>query len=215
MGRRLIDALAPVTLAVIDFEYTTPAGAPPEPIEVAVQTLHVRGGELVRGWQWQALIRPPGHATPTAFDIQQTGITPAMLTDQPPAAQVLADLDSRFTDTHALVLVAHNAPAEARILHDQRGHCPRLARTDLLDTVRLARDRYPDLPRHTLDELAAHLRLPLPVDRHRAMPDVQLTVDLLLTLVEQETRWPDLRTLRAVAGYPARAAQPEQESLFE
>lgn len=38
---------------------------------------------------------------------------------------------------------------------------------------------------------------------------------LLLTLIERETRWPDLRTLRAVAGYPARAAQPEQESLFE
>lgn len=215
MGRRLIDALAPVTLAVLDFEYTTPSGVPPEPIEVAVQTVHVDGGVLVRGWQWQALIRPPAHAAPTGFDIVQTGITAAMLAEQPPAAQVFADLDHRFTDTGTFLIVAHNAPAEARILHDQREHCPRLARTDLLDTVRLARDRYPDLPRHTLDELAAHLRLPMPRDRHRAMPDVQLTTDLLFTLIDRETRWPDLRTLRAVAGYPARAAQPEQESLFE
>ncbi len=215
MGQRLIDALTSVTLAVLDFEYTTPRGGPPEPIEVAVQTVAVQAGELVRGWQWKALIRPPAHAAPTGLDIAQTGITPAMLSDRPPAAQVLADLDRRFADTETLLLVAHNAPAEARILHDQREHCPRLARTDLLDTVRLARDRYPDQPRHTLDELAAHLRLPIPLDRHRAMPDVQLTTDLLLTLFARETRWPDLRTLRAVAGYPARAAQPEQESLFE
>jgi hypothetical protein len=46
------------------------------------------------------------------------------------------------------------------------------------------------------------------------MPDVQATVEVLVTLIKSEFRWPDLRTLRAVAGYAARAAQPEQESLF-
>ncbi|MBC8091777.1 MAG: 3'-5' exonuclease [Pseudonocardia sp.] len=214
MGRRLTDSLAGVTLAVLDFEYTTPTGAPPEPIEVAVQTLHARDGELRRGWTWQALIRPPEHAALTPFDTHQTGITATMLADRPPAAQVLAALDAQFTDIDPLVLVAHSASAEGRILYDQRAHCPHLAHTDLLDTVRLARDRHPDLLRHNLDTLAAHLRIPVPAARHRAMPDVQLTVDVLLALINNEIHWPDLRALRTVAGYPARAAQPEQGALF-
>ncbi len=46
------------------------------------------------------------------------------------------------------------------------------------------------------------------------MPDVQATVDVLARLIEDGTGWPDLRHLRAIAGYPAKAAQPEQGALF-
>ena len=216
MGRRLATALAPLTFAVIDFEFTTPTGAPPAPIEVAVQTLRVIDGNLRRVWSFEALICPPRHAAVTGFDTNQTGITAAMLAGQPPAADVLADLDARFDDDTTTILVAHNAPSEARILYDHREHCPRMARTELLDTVRLGRDRYPGLPRHNLDTLATHLGLQVPIDRHRAMSDVQLTTDVLIALLHHETRWPDLRTLRAVAGYPARAADEDraQEALF-
>ena len=52
MGERLIQALREVTPVVIDFEYTTPLGAPPEPIEVAVQALRVRDGGLERASCW-------------------------------------------------------------------------------------------------------------------------------------------------------------------
>ncbi|HEY6424153.1 MAG TPA: exonuclease domain-containing protein [Pseudonocardiaceae bacterium] len=83
MGQRLINALTHVTPVVIDFEYTTPTGAPFEPIEVAVQTLHVRNRRLERAARWEALMRPPTHAELTPFDIGQTGITPDMLADQP------------------------------------------------------------------------------------------------------------------------------------
>lgn len=213
MGRRLIDDLSTLTPVMIDFEYTTPTGARPGPIEIAVQALQVRDGRLERTASWDALMRPPRHAEPTTFDTNQTGITLEMLTDRPPAAEILAELDRRFT-AGPYLLVAHNAPAEARILHDFREHCPRLARVDLLDTVRLARDLYAGLPRHTLDELLAHLKIPTPRHRHHAMPDVQATVDVLARLIEDGTGWPDLRHLRAIAGYPAKAAQPEQGALF-
>ncbi|WP_197519572.1 3'-5' exonuclease [Pseudonocardia sp. HH130630-07] len=214
---------------MIDFEYTTPTGAAPEPIEVAVQTLRVEDGRLRRAWAYEALIRPPAHAPVTGFDTQQTGITAAMVADRPAAAEVLAELDDQLRSATnggaaaagvgpaaggPLVLVAHHAHAEARILSDWREHCPTLARTDLIDTVRLARDRFPELPKHGLDVLAAHMRMPAPPGRHRAMPDVQLLVDVFCSLVEHEVRWPDLRTLRAVANVPARAADTEQEALF-
>ena len=212
MGQRLINALRDNTPIVIDFEYTTPPGAAPEPIEIAVQALRAHEGTLRRTASWQALMRPPQHAELTAFDTAQTGITPAMLAGRPDAGEVLAALDRRFT-AGPYVLIAHHAPAEARIVSAYREHCPNLARIDLLDTVRLARNLYPALPRHGLDDLLCHLRIPSPPDRHRAMPDVQLTTELFIRMVI-DSDWADLRHLRQLAGYAAEAAAPEQAALF-
>lgn len=212
MGQRLISAMRGVTPVVIDFEYTTPKGAPPEPIEIAVQALRVRGGTLERTARWEALMRPPRHAELTTFDINQTGITSDMLAERPLAGKVLAGLDHRFT-AGPYLLVAHHAPAEAGLLFNYRAHCPHLARIDLLDTVRLARDLYPELPRHGLDDLLRHLHMPSPTQRHRAMGDVQATTDLFIHMVTTSD-WADLRLLRELAGYAAPAARPEQAALF-
>lgn len=212
MGQRLIDNLRTVTPVVIDFEYTTPTRAAPEPIEIAVQALRVRDGKLERAAGREALMRPPQHAELTSFDTAQTGITAAMLADRPPAGQVLAELDRRFT-AGPYVLIAHHAPAEARILFHYRQHCPNLARIDLIDTVRLARDLYPELPKHGLDDLLRHLKIPSPPGRHRAMADVQVTTDVFIAMATAAD-WSDLRQLRELAGYAAQAAQPEQVSLF-
>lgn len=212
MGRRLIDAMHDLTPVVIDFEYTTPAGAAPGPIEVAVQALQARDGKLQRAAKWEALMRPPPDASLTTFDIAQTGITPAMLADQPSAEEVLAALDRRFT-AGPYVLVAHHAPAEAKILSAYRKHCPNLARIDLIDTVRLARHLYPELPKHGLDDLLRHLRIPTPPNRHRAMADVQLTTELFIRMAT-DSDWADLRQLRELAGYAAETAQPVQDALF-
>ncbi|MFD2422419.1 3'-5' exonuclease [Amycolatopsis pigmentata] len=212
MGQQLINALQHVTPVVIDFEYTTPAGAPPGPIEVAVQALRARNGKLERAAKWEALMRPPASAPLTTFDTAQTGITPQMLADQPPASEVLAELDRRFT-AGPYLLVAHHAPAEAKILSAYREHCPNLARIDFIDTVRLARDLYPELRKHGLDDLIRHLAIPMPPNRHRAMADVLLTTELFILMVT-DSGWSDLRQLRRLAGLAADAAQPEQTSLF-
>lgn len=208
MGQRLITALREVTPVVIDFEYTTPKGAAPEPIEIAVQALRVHEGTLERTARWEALMRPPRHAELTSFDINQTGITPDMLAHQPPAGEVLAELDRRFT-AGPYLLVAHHAPTEARLLSNHREHCPHLARIDLLDTVRLARNLYPELPKHGLDDLLRHLHIPCPPHRHRAMADVQASTDLFIHLITTSD-WADLRQLRALAGTPPRPPDPNR-----
>ncbi len=212
MGKPLIDDLAHVTPVVIDFEYTTPTGAPPEAIEVAVQVLHVVGGTLACRTRWEALMRPPKHAELTPFDIDQTGITPDMVADRPYAGEVLATLDRRFT-AGPYVLIAHHAPAEANLIYAYREHCPNLARIGLIDTVRLARKHYPDLPRHGLDDLIRHLKMPVPANRHRAMADVEVTTELFSRMVT-ESDWVNLRQLRCLAGCEAKAAKPQQIALF-
>ncbi|WP_288048021.1 exonuclease domain-containing protein [Nocardia sp.] len=214
MGRRLIDSLSTVTMAVIDFEYTTPTGAPKEPFEVAVQVLHVEHGKINLGAEFEALMRPPAHAALTVFDTGQTGITPEMVAEQPPATEVLARLDRRFT-AGPYVLIAHHAPAEAGVLSAYRQSCPNLARLPILDTVRLARDLYPDLPKHSLDQIVRHLGIPAPPDRHRAGADVRLTAEIFIRMVTDSTTWMNLDHLRAIAGYTPQAPPPEQTTLFD
>jgi DNA polymerase-3 subunit epsilon len=204
------------TYVVIDFEGTTPKGHRPEPIEVAALALKVRDRRLTETARFEALIQPPAHAPVTAFDSGQTGITPAMVTGQPPAADVLARLDARMTEPPYL-LVAHHATTEAGFLFDYRQDCPVLAGTDLLDTIHLAKAAHPGLSSYSLDPLLAHLQIPTRPGRHRAMPDVELTAGLFTRLIDQgpaSGSWSTISQLRACALRRAKANQPAQDSLF-
>jgi DNA polymerase-3 subunit epsilon len=207
---------AATTYVVIDFETTTPAGYRPEPIEVAALALQARGGRLVEVLRWQALMRPPTHAPVNAFDASQTGITPQMVASRPLAAVILAELDA-LLDAPPYRLVAHHAPTEGGILYDYRACCPRLAATALLDTVRLARVVFPDLPSHSLDVLLDHVGIGWPAGRHRAMPDVEVTAELFRRLIDTGSSaglWRCLADLTTAAGIKAKAAQPCQDALF-
>ncbi|HEV7933178.1 MAG TPA: 3'-5' exonuclease [Actinomadura sp.] len=208
------------TYVVIDFEALTPAGRSAEPIEVAAVAVTVRGDELTETERFQALIRPPADVPVTDFDTRQTGITPADLQRAEPASTVLAALDARLTSP-PYRLVAHHAPTEAGLIAHQRPHCPTLAATTLLDTVRLARMAYPELSSHRLDELLRFLHLPHPPNRHRAMPDVEATVAVFRRVIADGTaagHWSTLHDLDKTAGIPpkvsAKADTDEQESLF-
>jgi DNA polymerase-3 subunit epsilon len=57
-------------------------------------------------------MRPPPHAPVTPFDIDQTGITPQMVADKPPAAGVLAQLDALLAPSAPSLLVAHTLPSK-------------------------------------------------------------------------------------------------------
>lgn len=202
---------------VLDFEGTTPRGYSPEPIEVAAVALQRAddGDGWRQVWSFQELIKPPEHAPVTAFEAVQTGITAAMLADRPGAGTVLARFDAQLADGPHL-LVAHNAATEGGMIYRYREHCPALAATHLLDTVKLSRALLPDAPGHSLDALIDHLRLPRPARRHRAMPDVEATVALFQHLIDvaaergTRTLGDVLRSCRATA----KATLPVQDSIF-
>lgn len=219
MDRSLLDdeEFRATTFHVIDFEATTPRGHRPEPIEVAVISLRAQGTELTEVARFTALMQPPSHAPITPMDTAQTGIAPHMVAAMPPADEVLAKLDACLTSPQPWLMVAHHAPTESGILYDYRQHCPRLAMTDFLDTVRLSRAIYPGLHSHGLDALRDHLKIPPPPGRHRALPDTQLTATLFIRLISegaQAALWGNLREIRKVGGCKAKASMPRQETLF-
>lgn len=210
--------LAATTFVVIDFEGTTPAGSRPEPIDVAAMQLRLVGINWAEVGRFSALMRPPPHAPVTPFDTAQTGITPAMVADAPGAAHVLAELDTHLVDGSPYLLVAHNAHTEAGIIHDYGEYCPRLAHTDLLDTVRLARAVYPNLTSHTLNMLIDHLEIARLSGRHRALPDVAVTAAVFCRILAQADRdrlWSTLYEVWTVGGIKAKANRPQQDSLFD
>ena len=209
-------AVRETTFVVLDFEGTTPRGYSPEPIELAAVGLRRAGDGWERVLTFSALMRPPAHAPLTGFDTAQTGITAAMLAGRPGAGAVLAEFDAGLTSPPYL-LVAHNAATEGGMIFRYRDHCPTLAGTHLLDTVKLARLLIPDAPRHGLDGLIDHLGIPRPPDRHRAMPDVEVTITLFEHLMDLAAADPHLRTLSTVSkvcGATAKATLPIQDAIF-
>ncbi|MFF0413448.1 PolC-type DNA polymerase III [Kitasatospora sp. NPDC004745] len=208
------------TFVVIDFEGLTPAGRPAEPIEVAALALRADGGRLVEVGRFESLIRPPADVPVTAFDTAQTGITAQILAAAPAAAEVMARLDARLS-VPAYRLVAHHASTEAGMIAHQAAHCPTLASTPLLDTERLAKAVLPGLGTYRLDNLLGYYGIPRPADRHRAMPDVEVTAQVLARLLADGCaagRWRTLLDLDAAAGLQPKRLTPEpvleQSALF-
>lgn len=205
------------TFVVIDFEGTTPAGHPPQPIEVAALALT---HQPHRGWvqvgAYESLMRPPEFAPPTPAGAAQTGITAAMLADAPTAGEALAALDSCLT-AGPYLLVAHHAPVEGGMIYRRREDCPHLAAIDLIDTVLLAKRLLPRLENYRLDTLLDHYKIPRPRDRHRAMADVRVTAEVFGRLIAEADSTGTIRSLRnlkTTAGRPAKASAPVQAELF-
>jgi DNA polymerase-3 subunit epsilon len=204
------------TFVVIDFEATTPAGHPAQPIEVAALALRYRQRAWVRAGTSSSLIRPPAFAPVTPADTAQTGLTPEQLRHAPAPAEALGALDRRFTAGPYLI-VAQHAATEAGIIYNQRAHCPALARTDFIDTIPLARQVVPGLPNYKLDTLLAHFSIQQPADRHRAGADVEVTAQVFFRLIRAADEMPqfaDLAALVKTAGRTAKCNIPAQAKLF-
>jgi hypothetical protein len=98
---------------------------------------------------------------------------------------------------------ARHASTEAGLIGRQAEHCPVLAATPLLDTLRLAKAVVPGLGSYGLDGLLGYYGIPKPAGRHRAMPDVEVTAQVLARLLDDGCaggRWNTLLELDAVAG---------------
>lgn len=205
-------------MVVLDFEATTPAGHPPQPIEVAALALRYESGRWREVGRSTSLMRPPTFAPVTAATTALNGLTPEQLAAAPTPAQALGALDRRFTTGTRYLLVAHHAATEANLLYHQREHCPTLAHINLIDTIPLAKHLVPGLDNCRLDTLLSHFGIPRPADRHRAYADVEVTAQVFMRLIDaadREGALEDLAGLVKLAGRTAKANWPTQQELFD
>ncbi|WP_329431253.1 3'-5' exonuclease (plasmid) [Streptosporangium sp. NBC_01495] len=211
-------AFLATTFVVIDFEATTPTGYPAQPIEVAALALRYEKSAWTVVGRSASLIRPPAFAPVTPAVTAQTGLTPEQVKQAPDPAEALGALDRRFTADKRYLLVAQHAATEANLIHNQRKHCPALARVDLLDTIPLAKHLVPGLANYKLDTLLAHFAITQPADRHRACADVEVTAQVFFRLIsaaDEDVQLSDLAALVKIAGRTAKCNMPTQGGLFD
>lgn len=82
-------------------------------------------------------------------------------------------------------LVAHNAAFDMGFLNVEKEFCwGYIDLPECFCTMRMSQSLFPTAFRHNLDAVSQRLALTAPVSRHRALPDVLLTANALLKMVE-------------------------------
>ncbi|HYE95229.1 MAG TPA: DEDD exonuclease domain-containing protein [Rubricoccaceae bacterium] len=171
--------LEETTFVVTDTETTGSRAGEDRMIEIGA--VKVRGAEVVG--TFQHLVNPGRHV-PRRITLL-TGISTAMVFDQPAAADILpAWLDFLGED----VLVAHNLPFDRRVIDQELALAglPPLKGPSLC-TLRLARRLVPTLSSKGLTALTDHFEIRVN-GRHRALGDAEATAKLLLHFVERLKR---------------------------
>lgn len=163
--------------AVIDFETNgLMPGQGGRALEVAA--VLVEDGRIVDSWQ---SLMNPGVAVP-AFITALTGITPAMVRQAPPPAEVMAGIADFVGDA---IPVAHNASFDRKFWQYELERIGRAAVQDFLCTVLISRRLYPWAPNHKLGTLVDVHGLPDDGRHHRALADASMTAHLFL-LMQQD-----------------------------
>jgi len=172
----LARSLADTSFVVVDLETTGLSATATGIIEIGAA--RVQSGRIVE--TFEELVNPGTRLPP--FITCLTGIDDGMLKAAPPIDVVWP----RFRAFLGMdVIVAHNASFDLGFLNAAAtaldgGVLPQ----PHLCTLKLARRLLPQLRRRGLDALAAHFGIPQ-VDRHRALGDVRITVEVLFQLLER------------------------------
>lgn len=100
----------------------------------------------------------------------------------PPIEEVLP---SFLSFTSGSILVAHNAPFDISFLEAEKEGCwGYIEIPDCLCTLQLSRSAFPHEYQHNLDTVARRLKLKSTEVRHRALPDVLLTAQAFLKMID-------------------------------
>lgn len=138
----------------------------------------VEDGKLVK--ELSTLVNPETYFHP--FNVQLTGITPAMAEEAPTFSELWPVLEPIFDSG---LLVAHNAPFDMGVLAKcLRAYCVDWHDTaDYACTVRMGRRCYPKLPNHRLSTLCEYLSIPL--EHHQAGSDSRACAQLLVNYIDR------------------------------
>ena len=193
----------PVRYAFLDLETTGMDASRDRITEIGVVWVE---GTATTG-EWSTLINP-GIAIPPEIQAL-TGISNAMVRDAPPFSAVAEELRERLK---GCVLVAHSARFDYGFLKAAFRTLGHRFQTDILCTLRLSRQMFPQYDRHGLDALI--LRHQLGGDgRHRALGDARLIAQFFqqMAVCEHAAKLSD--ALGRLLKYPAKPDHLPEDAL--
>ncbi len=153
--------LSEIDFCAVDLETTGVNPAFDKIVEIGAVRFRIDGGSIC----YQTLVNPGVVMPPNVIRIH--GITDSMVSDSPSLEDVR---DKFFSFIDGTVLVIQNPRFDLSFI-DRAFRMSNAPKPELhaLDTVRLAKKYYTDLPNHKLSTLASHLGLELV--SHRALDD--------------------------------------------
>ncbi|GAC1516704.1 MAG: hypothetical protein NVS1B4_13190 [Gemmatimonadaceae bacterium] len=198
-------ALAGLSFTVVDVETT---GSRPDRGDriTEIAAVVVQNGQVTE--RYQTLVNPERPIPPWITAL--TNISWAMVKDAPPFREVC---DRILSLLEGRVFVGHNASFDWRFVSAEIARASgRSLVGDRLCTVRLARKLLPQLPRRSLDYVAAHYGVDIAA-RHRAMGDAEATAHCLLGLLSDARargvhHWDELDTLLSEQSVVRRRGRP-------
>lgn len=142
--------------------------------------VRVEGGKILEDRTFSRLVNPERPIPWEAKSVNK--ITDEEVASAPTIDAVLPEF-LRFTE--GSLLVAHNAEFDMGFLAQEKECC--WGYIDLPEsfcTMRLSQSLFPHEFRHNLDVVSLRLGLTIPAQRHRALPDVLVTAQALLKMIE-------------------------------
>src|SRR5437879_218274 len=171
-------SLASTPFVVVDLETTGGSALYDRVMEVAA--IRIENGVVQE--RLDRLVEPGVPIPP--FVTRITGINAALVRGRPSFDSLLPDLRRLF---EGAVVVAHNASFDCNFLSNSFRRAGLPWESERLCTLRLARRLIPGLHSYRLDSLCAVLGFAF-VQRHRAGPDAEATVQVLQHLLQQAIR---------------------------
>ncbi|GBQ16111.1 DNA polymerase III subunit epsilon [Swaminathania salitolerans] len=136
--------------------------------------------DLPTGQNFHVLINPERDVPPEASRVH--GFTLADLEDKPKFAEIAAGFVAFIGED---ALIAHNAPFDFGFVNAELERCGQapLARSRMIDTLEMAKKRYPGLP-NSLDALCRRFDIDLSArTTHNALLDCKLLAEVYLELM--------------------------------
>ncbi len=155
--------------AFVDVETTGVSASGDRVLEVGI--IRVENGKVVK--KLSSLLDPDSHVPPEITQI--TGITDDDILDAPHFSDIVEEIEELL---EGAVFVAHNARFDYAFLKHEFRRLGLPFNYKTLDTVKLSRKLFPQLPRHNLDALIELLQVKIE-HRHRAYDDALVLYDFL------------------------------------
>ncbi len=147
---------------------------------IEIAGVRIEGGNILTESAFMELVNPERQIPWEAKQIHK--ISDEEVANAPTIDQVLPRFLTFAKDS---ILVAHNAEFDMGFLTMEKESCwGYIDLPQCLCTMRLSQSVFPHEFRHNLDVLSLRLNLPKPETRHRALPDVLLTAQALLKMLE-------------------------------
>ncbi len=142
--------------------------------------VRVEGGKILHEQTFSQLVNPERPIPWEARSVNK--ISDEEVASAPTIDAVLPEF-LRFAQNS--VLVAHNAEFDMGFLHREKECCwGYIDLPECFCTMHLSQALFPHEFRHNLDVVALRLGIPSPTQRHRALPDVMVTAQALLKMLE-------------------------------